>query len=502
LRQKPGSRLPELVQWCKTRNIPTAFWNKEDPPHYDGFIDAARLFDYVFTSDAGCMEEYKKDLGHSNIFCLPFAAQPRIHNPIGSGQKIRDVAFAGTWHATETEDKKHRREQMADVLAPVLPYGVDIYDRNFGSKDARYRFPERYQPNIVGQLPYDEMVYAYKIYKIFLNVNSVMDSPTMFPRRVLEILASGTCVLSGYCKGIENMLGTHTVPMSSSPEETELLLKKLLKNKEVRDRLAHAGLRKVMKEHTCEKRVGYILKTMGLHENEGGDKDRGVSVITSTNKLGYMDSILANYNRQAYEDKELIIVLNNNQLNLEEWGEKAKSYPNVTVCQLDEKEGLGTCLNFGVDRARFEYIAKFDDDDYYAPLYLEDLMMAFDYSGADIVGKSTYYVYFEKDTALAIRFPGREHGFREFVSGPTMVMKRGVFEKIRFDSEKGRGSDTRFQRKCVRNGFRIYSADRFNFAVLRSTSKDMHTWKITDEELMEASEVIAFTDDYVPYITD
>ena len=35
---------------------------------------------------------------------------------------------------------------------------------------------------------------AYRSYKIFLNVNSVMNSDTMFSRRVFEILASSTHV--------------------------------------------------------------------------------------------------------------------------------------------------------------------------------------------------------------------------------------------------------------------------------------------------------------------
>ena len=501
LGEKPLSQLPELVQWCKTQNIPTIFWNKEDPAHYEEFLDAARLFDFVYTTDSDCIERYKKALGHNNIFCLPLAVQPRIHNPIGSGEKIRDVAFAGSWYAGESEDKKLRREQMANILAPALQYDVDIYDRNFSLNNDRYRFPEQYQPYIVGELPYDEMVYAYKMYNIFLNVSSVSDSPTFLPRRVFEILASGTCVLSGYCKGIDNMLGPDIVPMNSSPEETRLCLEELLGNKELKDRLAHLGLRKVMKEHTYEKRLDYILKAMGLNQKGGDGESRGVSIITSTNKLEYMDNIFANYDRQQYEHKELIIVLNNNLLDIDKWSEEARKHPSVTVYRVDEKEGLGTCLNFAVDKARFEYIAKFDDDDYYASAYLEDLMIAFDYSGADIVGKCAHYVYFEKDNTLAIRFPDREHCFTKKVTGGTMVIKRSVFKKVRFDSKKGLGSDTRFQQECLQKGLRIYSADRFNLAGIRRLSPTTHTWQASDDEILLAGQIVCYTKDYVTHVT-
>src|SRR5215217_3450069 len=61
-------------------------------------LDTARLFDHVFTVDANRIDDYRRDLGHNRIGLLPFAAQPRVHNPVlrGHGRK-HDVAFAGTY---------------------------------------------------------------------------------------------------------------------------------------------------------------------------------------------------------------------------------------------------------------------------------------------------------------------------------------------------------------------------------------------------------------------
>ena len=497
LRQKPGSKLPDLVQWCKTQGIPTAFWNREDPPHYEEFLDTARLFDYVFTTDSDCIERYKKDLGHNNIFCLTFAAQPRIHNPVGSARKIRDVGFAGSWYVRHGD----RIKQMEYVLKPALKYDIDIFDRHYTMNDERYRFPEEYQPNILGELGYGEMVYAYKMYRVFLNVNSVPESPTMFAMRVPEILASGTCVLSGSSKGIENLMGSDIVKMSSSPEETRLYLQELLGNKELRDRLANLGLRKIMKEHTYEKRLDYILKTMGIAKGNNSAKERGVSIITCTNKFEYMDNIFANYDRQKYEDKELIVILNNDRLNLEEWREKAKSYPNVTVYQVDEKEPLGVCLNYGIEKAGFDYISKFDDDDYYAPAFLEDLMNAFEYTDADIVGKCASYIYFENGNTLALYGEDREHCYTHFVLGATIIIKREVFDRVPWPTDRRQGSDSEFLRQSVRSGFKIYSADRFNYVYMRRSSPELHTWKVKDEEQLANCRIICHTKDYVTHAT-
>jgi len=497
LGQKPESELAEVVHWCNARNILTAFWNKEDPHHYNDFLDAGRLFDYVFTTDADCIARYEKDLGHDNVFCLPFAAQPRIHNPIGSTRKIREVAFAGSWYAKGHDERK---EQMEYVLKPVLAYDVDIFDRNYSLNAPQFRFPEKYEPYIVGELGYEEMVYAYKMYKLFLNTNIVQESPTMFARRVPEILASGTCVLSSYAKGIENLIGSDIVKITFSPEETKSHLDLLLGDKELRDKLANRGLRKVMREHTYGKRLDYILQTMDIAKGNSDARKKGVSIITCTNKSEYMDNIFVNYDRQEYEDKELIIILNDDRLNLEEWREKAKSHPNVAVYQIDEKEPLGACLNYGIEKARFDYISKFDDDNYYGPAFLEDLMNAFEYTDADIVGKCAHYIYFENGDILALYGEDMEHCYTDFVAVSAMLLKREVFDRVRFSSDRSVGEDTQFLQDSIKSGFKIYSTDRFNYVCVRRASPELHTWKIMDKEQLAQCRIVGHTKDYTRHV--
>ena len=60
----PSTALSVIVEQCKQLGIPTAFWNKEDPPHFEDFLDTARLFDFVFTSDVNLVGAYKQALGH------------------------------------------------------------------------------------------------------------------------------------------------------------------------------------------------------------------------------------------------------------------------------------------------------------------------------------------------------------------------------------------------------------------------------------------------------
>lgn len=45
----------------------------------------------------------------------------------------------------------------------------------------------------------------------------------------------------------------------------------------------------------------------------------------------------------------------------------AKKLRNIHVYRAPQHHSLGACLNHAVKKAKYSYIAKFDDDDYYAP---------------------------------------------------------------------------------------------------------------------------------------
>lgn len=137
--------------------------------------------------------------------------------------------------------------------------------------------------------------------------------------------------------------------------------------------------------------------------------ETGISVITSTNKPDFMQNIFSNFNNQRWQIKEIIIVLNNDLMNLTEWSKQADAYKTISVYQLPEREYLGACLSFAVNKAKYDYIAKFDDDDYYGPYYLAEAMRFFQQTNADLVGKRTYYMYMIDKKLLLLRHPFREN---------------------------------------------------------------------------------------------
>jgi len=251
-----------LLDWCEQHDIPTVFWNKEDPVHFDRFREAAPLFQHVFTSDVNRVQAYTDLAGRTKtVDPLPFAAQPQIHNPVRRpGGRSSSPCFAGTYY---NDRHPSRRKSLEDLLDAAIPHGLVIYDRMHGSSGDNYAFPERFRPHIVGRLPYDRLIDVYKGHDVFLNVNSVIDSPTMFSRRVFELLACDTAVLSTDSVGVRAIFGD-TVPIAESLPQASTALDRLAEDPAWRSDLVRRGRRLVLREHTYRRRLETVAHRCGI----------------------------------------------------------------------------------------------------------------------------------------------------------------------------------------------------------------------------------------------
>ncbi len=472
--------LRELLEYCRSAGIPTVFWNKEDPAHFDDFIGAAREFDIVFTSDADCVPVYREALGHDRVYVLPFAAQPRLHNPSREeGWTSHPVCFAGSWIENRFPE---REEALSDLLDPALPLDLHIFDRNLTRTDLGeyYRFPDRYKKAIKGTLGYEEMLTAYRCYDVMLNVNTIPDSPTMFSRRVFESLACGTPVVSSDSPGMRRMLGEH-VRVARSAEETTAHLVDLLGDEEARLREGHLAYRHVHENHTYRHRMAEVFRRVGIEPSAPAQPS--VSVLMPTMRPENVARCLENFSKQTYAQKELVLILNNAEFDLDVVRREAESIPNVQVLHVEGPTTLGECLNMGVVAASGDYVAKMDDDDLYGERYLSDAMLAASFSDAEVVGKGAFFTYFEESDTLALAEVTRDHTFSHFVTGGTLLIRTDVARKNPFDTVSVR-EDTNFLHAAEQAGCRIYSADRFNFVRVRSRRLSDHADRTPDAEFL------------------
>lgn len=230
------------------------------------------------------------------------------------------------------------------------------------------------------------------------------------------------------------------------------------------------------------------------------DSKPGVSIIACTNKPNYIDNIFVNYERSNYPVKELLLIINNNKISLKDCNLKATNFNNVKIFQLDETCTLGECLNYGVEKSKYDYISKMDDDDYYGPNYLEDTMNVFKYTDAKVTGKLTYFVYFEDKNTLGIMCNNWEYKYVLSVAGGTITAKKDVFDRVKFGNVSF-GEDKLFLEACHKLGYRIFSSNKYNYVLNRHKNLEEHTWKIHSEDFIKHIIIVPVISDFTSIVS-
>ncbi len=385
-RNENRGELLEILEYCREHRIPTVFWNKEDPSHYEdeihNFVDTAKRFDVVFTTDAECVERYKQDHGVKHAYCLPFASNPRIFNPVEAGERSDDVVFAGSWYAYHLDRSAVMRQIFDEVIASGR--SLVIYDRFFGDDDPNHLFPEEYRQYTRPAVPHSEIDKVYKSSFFGLNLNTETQSPTMFARRVFELMSCNTLCLSNHSVGMERMFGDTVVFLDRDPGA----LAKLLPG-EIDDMRARA-LNNVLANHTYKERFKTILRAVDIPFVDRGEQ---LTVICIVDSRSSAQAAIAYFNRQAPSIPKagLLLVL-------------ADSIPEIEVAHYYEQYNrLGvavlswSCLERYAERPaaaiKTSHFALVDQTRTVAPDYIANAFLHASYSGDAIIAMGQEHKY-------------------------------------------------------------------------------------------------------------
>ncbi|VVS92359.1 methyltransferase domain-containing protein [Desulfoluna spongiiphila] len=482
-----ATEVQEILGWCKKQNIPTTFWNKEDPIHFETFLNTAHRFDYVFTTDMDCIHRYKAALGHEHVYLLPFAAQPEIHNPIETYARKDAFCFAGAYYVRYPE-RTRDLGNFASELTEFKP--LEIYDRNYGKDDQNYQFPDEYQPYIVGTLPFSEIDKAYKGYRYAINLNSIKQSQTMFARRVYELLASNTLTVSNFSKGVRLLFGDLVVTSDSGAQLTRRI-RDIERSEESFAKFRLAGLRKVMNGHTYEDRFAYMVsKVQGTHLPSLLPE---IAVTAYAKNREQLENVLRHFQNQAYENKTLHIVVPGG--GQEECGNVPE---NVTIWEAPaiEDSHIEDLLPDA------DWLAGFVPDDHYGPNYLLDLALATRYrSEAYAIGKRSHYVL-SPASGLQAAYSGEQYRDVETLPARSALIRKNRIADFSF-REWAVSLYTLELKEFREKGGILFSVDAFNYCKNggggledkdRARVEDVGLWN----EGVSAAELIGLSENIAP----
>ncbi|MEY8569699.1 glycosyltransferase [Brevibacterium linens] len=271
-REEPKGALEKILAYASAFRKPTIFQSIEDPSNFEYFLPIAQQFDFVFTSDSDCVNEYREALGHERVAYLEYGANPILNNPIGSYRHTINKAFFAGSYPKRYQD---RVDDMHLIFDSVLSSGdkLALIDRNFGNDE--YAFPEKYSNLALEPVPHDELQRIHKLFRWSLNFNSIKSSPTMCAMRVYELQAQGRGLISNYANSVFNKFPE--VRIIVEPENLDSYFDSVVTLSERKNN--ESQIRNIMSNRTAYDIASRLLAFIGM-DFPGQARDKSVVLFT------------------------------------------------------------------------------------------------------------------------------------------------------------------------------------------------------------------------------
>lgn len=300
-----SSELRAVIEWCRAREIPTAFWNTADPAELERWLPIAAEFENIFTVDGDAVARYaaRGALGAANIATLPEGVQPRIFGP-GSAGRAQRACFVVT--EAHTSDGRMWEETQA-MLAAAKDAGVDVYAK-----------PGVAVPAAVSQDVrelIEPLATLYRRYAVVLSSPARGDAKAKIPRRVLEMLASGAPVVALAAPDVSLHLGS-VVTTVADPREAGEAVRRLLDDDRARARIATEGLTFMLRAHTAMHRLGAMAASAGFAID--AEAERRVAALVLADNADDVEQAFHSLADQSRPPDEIILGTKSRPSELEE----------------------------------------------------------------------------------------------------------------------------------------------------------------------------------------
>lgn len=273
---KRDHELQKIIRWCRKNNVPTVFWNKEDPVHFKSFLITAKDFDYLFTTDSDSESKYKRHV-QSKVGTLSFGVSTKSVTPFdGKTERVKRAIFAGSYYS----QYKQRQQDIRNVLSGVeatLP--IDIYDRNLISVKGNSAFPEELLDNVQPAVHFSEILLKYKNYLLAVTINTVKQSNSMFARRALEAVASNSILVSNESIALRRIF-KQSIIMSDEKDKITRLTSQVIDDLALQQEIRISSLIKVLESETLHSRVHHLAGSL-FHASSTENYEIGTDSVFS-----------------------------------------------------------------------------------------------------------------------------------------------------------------------------------------------------------------------------
>ncbi|MEV0234274.1 glycosyltransferase [Nonomuraea sp. NPDC050786] len=200
------------------------------------------------------------------------------------------------------------------------------------------------------------------------------------------------------------------------------------------------------------------------------------SVLLATRRTDMVSFALDQVARQRGAQLEVVLALHGVPKNHPDVAKAIEAFERpLTVLEADQQAVFGEVLNDAAARASGSFLLKMDDDDWYGPDFLSDLLLAHSYSGAQVVGTVPEFVYLSSIDVTVHRKQVTEQ-ITSFVAGGTILVERSAFQAVGGFRPLRRSVDTQFQEALQAAGGQIYRTHGLGYILRRGPAAN-HTWQ-------------------------
>ncbi|MBO3744590.1 hypothetical protein J5X84_00825 [Streptosporangiaceae bacterium NEAU-GS5] len=499
--------LRDLLEACGKRGIKTVFWHSGGS--VSRAVPAAEHFQYVLTTTEARAREWRAALRHDRVGILPFAIQPRVHNPIPAvGGRTNEIATLGTVAGLadavalpgQGADKTTYDDMLVAYRRPALVVaGADADERTLAEIAACGTLLLR----LDGSEKADEV--AARVWAAVGpqgagvghaaegTAGAEQEAPVEAGGEVGVEASAGAGV--GVGPGAEQEAGVEAsagggaagagVEMGpgGGAAGAGVGVGAGVAGADARGGAeAEAGLRGEagVEAHRGWRRAAGVTALLDpVFDVLGVPNVRNTGAITAISAVtgrGELDRLLAHVSRQRERPGQLVIVADGLEAAAVE---KAVAQaladapgPDLVVRVPSGPVTRGAALDRALRLADGDLVAVVDPRDLYGEHYLSDLVRHFASTDAEIVGKAAFHAHITGIGATVVRQPEAEHRFLPEVAGGTVLGRRPALTELGFADVSEEWGEI-LMRQCRADGVRVYSADRYSYVCVRETAGDL-----------------------------
>lgn len=388
-----------------------------------------------------------EDIGNNQS--LPYLVNEHIHNPKGTSKK-NDVYFL------KAEDCKERLELLELIQTRKMKTKhLSIIELNRNTIN-----------EIIETIRKSKIIYIYN--------NNVL--PHQF-LKYIELVAtlSNTIVIF---EGLES----HSYAINDDNNIDNIyLIQALIENKIFFDKTIISKTRKAFMNNTFMFRKTNDYMKKNVKNNLISEK---ISVLISTKRKEFIPGFIKQINNQHNVDLQIVLITHGFQLTRKEVKELRKmSKYHLDIVFCDETISFGHCLNQGMKSVKHEYVIKMDDDDYYFPYFIIDILIGLKYSQEKLVGKYGFFFYLEQTNLTGYRRTHKQYQHVSEIKGNTLLCESQTMRKYGYE-DISRHVDSDFIKRIKEDGGKIYCIHPYDMCVFRAADKEGHTYQVDDSRFL------------------